>query len=436
MYYQKIVNYFSLLLVISILVTPHMMHAGTSPMGLLILEIMGLILLLTLFSGDIRFFTINRITWLGLLVGVSIPVIYLIPLPMSIWEQLPGRENFLPSINWLIEKGEPVPWLSLSLIPQKTVHALLAITPVLAIFLGTVYQSRRNILWIIYALVAIASIQATIGFIQYPAAGHARGTYINTNHFAALMYMVLPFIFALLAYSIGGKLSSRHREGLPSYINNTFLFGFLGILIVLAGIISTSRTGGFLIFSAVIISGIVFLRHIGGKQGLGLSAILGIAGLGVATSVGLIPVINRFITLNPADSLRWETFPDTIIGIKQYFPIGSGPGTFQEVFITFQSIGADREGFINHAHNDYLELFLETGVIGMIFTALAFFIFIQGWFSLSKKSWNKMKFLNVAAGVAVSLTLAHALLDFNFHNPANALVFACVFGIFLNQEKV
>lgn len=434
MSYQKVVNHLSLTLVILLLATPHMMHAGTSPLALLILEIMGLALLLILFSGNIKIFNINHLTWFGLLAGLSIPIIYLIPLPLSIWEQLPGRNNFLPSINWLIEKGEPVPWLSLSLIPQNTVHALLAIIPILAIFLGTVYQNKKGLLWIAYALIIIASVQATIGFIQYPVTSHAQGTYINTNHFAAFMYMVLPFTFALLTYAIGSK-ASNYEGGGYSYFNSTFLFGLISILLILSGIFSTSRTGGFLIFSAVIISIVVFFRHIGGRQGMGLSTLLGILGLGAATSIGLIPVINRFVTLNPAESLRWEIFPDMITGVQKYFPIGSGPGTFQEIFITFQSMGIDREGFVNRAHNDYLELLLETGIIGVIFTVLAFFIFIQGWLSLRKQPWNKIKFLNSAAGIAVSLMLVHALLDFNFHNPANALAFACIFGIFLNQEK-
>lgn len=433
--YQKLVNAFSVVLIIAMLIIPHMMHAGTSPQALLVLEIMGIILLLVLFSGSTEFFAINHITWFGLLVGLSIPIIYLIPLPLFIWEQLPGRENFLPSINWLIENNEPVPWLSLSLIPQKTIHALLAIIPILAIFLGTVYQSRRNILWIVCALIALASVQAIIGWIQYTEIGSAQGTYINRNHFSAFMYMVLPFTLALLVYNLRKK-SSDSDSGLSSATNNMFLLSGLSILIIVAGIISTSRTGGFLIFSAVIFSGMVFLRHIGRRKSLGLGVISGIIGLGVLTSIGLIPVINRFITLNPGEGLRWDIFPDTIVGIQKYFPIGSGPGTFQEVFKTFQSMGIDREGFINHAHNDYLELFLETGLIGIGFSGLAFFIFIQGWLSLKQCSWDRTKFINSAAGIAVSLMLVHALLDFNFHNPANALTFACIFGIFLNKGRL
>lgn len=51
------------------------------------------------------------------------PLVYLIPLPYEWWIELPGRERYQASLQWLTQQANLKPYLAISVIPYKTVHA-------------------------------------------------------------------------------------------------------------------------------------------------------------------------------------------------------------------------------------------------------------------------------------------------------------------------
>lgn len=159
--------------------------------------------------------------------------------------------------------------------------------------------------------------------------------------------------------------------------------------------------------------------------------IIGITALGIASSIGLIPVLSRF-GQDPVEDVRWEIFTHTWTAIKQFFPFGSGLGTFQPVFMAFQP--PELPQFVNHAHNDYLELLLETGLWGVILISLFVLAYIAGWLALRHHhSWSRFHFIQTAAGISLFLMGLHSFVDFNLHLPANSIFFAFLAGIFLHR---
>ena len=150
-------------------------------------------------------------------------------------------------------------------------------------------------------------------------------------------------------------------------------------------------------------------------------------------SVGIISTLNRFIALNPFEDARWEFFTHAIKGIKEFWPIGSGIGTFQEVYATMQPV--EQANFINHVHNDYLELLFETGIIGIIILLSALIIYLKSWFSLRSLQWTEMKFIRAATGISLLLLLLHELVDFNLHTPFNQVVFVVFCAIFVTKAQ-
>lgn len=124
--------------------------------------------------------------------------------------------------------------------------------------------------------------------------------------------------------------------------------------------------------------------------------------------------------------------------------VGTGAGThlyFGRLFRRTQ-IQADPE----HAHNDYLELLAEYGIIGLIgMTAFLFFHIHAGLRGLSVNTDPEMndpfasvrdnrRALQIGALTAISAYLAHSVTDFNLHVPGNALMFAFIFGITANPN--
>ena len=421
------------------------LYSGKTVYALLILEVIGYcLLLLTLWQrGKIR---LGQLTSIVLTFIVLSPLIYLIPIPQSIWEMLPGRSAYTEPLNWLIEHNQ-TPWLSLSIVPLKTLHAFIALIPLVAIFLATASLSSKKQLQLAYVFLAIASVQAIIGLIQYsnPTAtwlffeftnqGNAQGTYLNRDHFSALMHISLPMAIGLVACNIGRKEKvARDVNTLSLLLNKVLIFSVVVMLILLGGIFARSRAGVFLIILAIILSLTLFAKHIGGKRSAGLAATIGTLGLGSAISIGLVPVLNRFIVTNPMEDLRWKFFADAISGIKTFFPFGSGPSTFQDVYRTLQPI--ERLRFVNHVHNDYLELVFEMGVIGILILALLLILYVWGWVNMKNYSWGNYRFIKVAAGIGLFLILLHSLVDFNMHTPANAIFVAFLAGLFLNKQEI
>jgi len=415
-----------------------------------ILESLGLITLLIVFwSGLYKGGTYRIVLWF-LLVSLTVACLYVVPIPQGFslplidFNNLPGRSIYSEVDQWLASRGM-VSDATLSLIPNVSVLALLALLPPLALFFVGISVTELQLRNLVYLLLLIAGIQAILGLIQYssgnpafyfgisPNGRSAQGTYVNRDHFAALLEMTLPIAIGLMLYSIGRSSYDRRRDTKTWILNQVLIFGFLAILLFLAGIFARSRTGVFLIMVAVLVSSFVFARHIGGKQSVGLSAVFATIAVALATSIGLIPVLNRFVSRNPVEDERFRIFEHTIEGIKAFFPFGSGPGTFSEVYRAFQPI--EQLSFVNNAHNDYLEFMFEMGAAGVFIIAGFLLLYIFGCFKLMGKVWSRMHFIKVAASIGIFLFMLHLLSEFLLHEPMNTMVFALLIGIFLRKPS-
>jgi len=117
-----------------------------------------------------------------------------------------------------------------------------------------------------------------------------------------------------------------------------------------------------------------------------------------------------------------------------FLPLGSGLGTFGDVFQRYQGEGL--VGYIDHAHNDYAEAFLELGIAGVAVIALLAFAVMARWEALARGAASRsLGLLQVAAGISVLALAAHGAFDFNFHIPANAIYFAFLAGVFFYEPR-
>lgn len=427
----------------ALLVLAPLLYSGKTAFAEMLLSLIGLGIL-----GSLLWVESQQRLYLPVMLftvtGLGLTAAYLLPLPQAQWELLPGRDFYLEGVTWLQQQGV-TPQLAFSIVPAETLIALLALIAPLGIFLVACYLPNTQVTFLVMVFLGIAGLEAALGLIQYasnnpafffglaPNGQSAQGTYRNRDHFVALMEMALPLSFGLMLFAIGKK-SSDDREGMRTSrfswltLNHTLIFGSLTLLILLAGIFSRSRTGVFLIIVTVLLTSLIFAKHIGGKQSAGIMAIIATVGGGIAASIGLIPVLNRFAAQDPLADERWVIFNHTIEGIKTFFPLGSGPGTFPDVYRAFQPI--EQMNFVNNAHNDYLELLFEMGAIGMVIIAGFLILYLYGWVKLWGKPWDRLHFIQRAAGIGIFAILLHSFFDFNLHTPANMIAFAFLCGLF------
>jgi len=238
------------------------------------------------------------------------------------------------------------------------------------------------------------------------------GPYVNRNHFAGFAELIIPM--ALVPMALGKVRRERW-----------FVVGLFAIMPIVALIMSASR-GGIIAFGVqlILLALWMVLRRTGGKQLLAGGAIL-LVTLLMVSWLGVTKTLNRFSSLQSLESSeakRASMRRDTWRIFLDHPWSGTGLGTLQTVFPKYET---NYDGkIVNHAHNDYLEVLAETGVLGGVCCAwFLAILFMEGWKRLRSADGSFTAILHFSALVACVGFLIHSFADFNFHIPANALLF-------------
>jgi O-antigen ligase len=259
--------------------------------------------------------------------------------------------------------------------------------------------------------------------------GRVSGTYVNPNHFAHYLAIVLPMALFIVAWAwhhaAPGTPFGRRVARLLEKNVLAFGIGALGATGCLAGILVGQSRGALLaVFSALFI---IALFAIGGT--LASVVVLG----SLVIFLGRDRTIERF-TPNEGETI---TLVGRTVGAKiafgtwKEFPIfGSGAGTFVDVSSTAQSDSL--QSLFDHAHDDYLEIAATTGALGF---TIAIVTLLAGYWSLVRitfgesavGSFRRCAFQG-AALTSVTVAMVHALFDFNFFIPANPATLAAIAG--------
>lgn len=442
-----------ILLALLLVVAP-LFRGGNRPLILMFLELATLVLAAMLFARPTFKAHLSAAFLASLLLLLLYPTFYLIPLPGDWWAALQGR-GFYAQLFEGFDFKEIAILRPLSLITFNTEYSWLALFPSVIIFLAVVGQATSKLRMLVTVFLGMGVFQAILGLIQYGDGvdsffrfgldgNGANGTYPNRDHFAGLLEMALPIALAMLAATVGPlqKTSPHRRSGWARRIMAFFsgrggkviVYAAITLVIMLGLIFSQSRTGIALAMLGIFLSAVLYSMRLGGANSFGLVGTVVAIGLALAAEIGLLPVLNRFTTVNPADDLRWPIYDAVLPAMGSFFPLGSGPGTFPSIFMRFQT--GDLPGFINHVHNDYLEWLMEGGFIVAVLLVLFTVFYARQWFYVWVKGhWSTFRFAQAGAGVGLLLMALHGLVDFNLHIPANAIYFAFLAGLFFHRHS-
>ena len=387
--------------------------------------------------------------WWGIAILVLEPIVQMIPLPMAWWAILPGHEAYSQALE-IAGASSSSAMRAMSLHARATEYAWLALIPCLAIFFLAQRLDRKQLRRLVALFVVVASCEATLGLLQVGSGpgsplhlgnpyggGSATGTYINKNHFAALMAMALPMLLALWAIEIL-PMRDHHGEAVRSHPRNAdvklavrILLSILLVLVLAALLFTRSRAGigsGLFVFA---LAGVLLFWNAASLQTRIVLVLVALAALLLAAYVGLTPILDKFAPeeLSLSYEGRMRIAMATVRAGLDFLPFGSGLGTFADVFRRYQT--GHLTGFIDHAHNDYAEAFLELGVVGLAAIALLGLAYVMRWRELAgRRLARSLQYFQVAAGLGMLAAIVHAAFDFNFHIPANAIYFSFLAGVF------
>ena len=238
------------------------------------------------------------------------------------------------------------------------------------------------------------------------------GPYVNRNHFAGLMELLIPLALVPLVL---GKVR-------PERLAVVALFAVMPIT---ALFLSASRGGIVSFFVQFGLLVYLLLRRRGlAKSLLAVSAVL-LAALMIVTWLGVGRILERFSsmqTLEVTEGKRaamrrgaWHIFLDHPLA-------GTGLGTLQIAYPPYETLYDGK--VVNHAHNDYLEALAETGALGGLCCAWFLAVLLLKSLSLFRQSdFSFPGALELCGIVACAGFLVHALVDFNFHIPSNLWLF-------------
>ena len=391
-----------------------------------------------------------------------LPLLQLIPLPPWLWTALPNRQ---PSVEAFNIVGRAVPWMPISVSPKATWLSALSLLPPLAVFLSTLllsYPERRRLTLVVLAVgvlsVFIGFLQVAQGqdsplrFFEYTNRTEAVGFFANRNHFAALIYCLIVLSIGWISCWGATVRVPRNQEGKQKA--KEYEYDTASIIAIV---------GGFTVL-VILLAGELMARS---RAGLGLTiiALLGVFALGISNrSAGFGALVNKLligvIALVVVLSLQFafyrvlERIPDglsgdrpiiastTVEAARAYMPLGSGLGTFVPVYAMFEKPQDTADTYVNRAHNDFLEMWLETGILGVALLAL-FVIWlvrrsVEIWRSApalgtSQLDWSLIR----AATIIPALLLAHSLVDFPLRTGAimAIMAFACALLIEITGRR-
>lgn len=441
-------------LLIAVLIVTPLFRAGLTPLAAMLSQLLAIgILSVSLWS--LRRLELRSFEWLVILLLLLVPLLYLVPLPTGLVDAMAGRERYASAFA-LLPVGDLSAWRPASLVPFSTTAAAVALLLPVAVFVATRGLDAERVRVLIKVMLAITALQALLALLQFGVAqggldvawgvkagtgGSGTGTYPNRNHLAGLIEMMLPLVLALLFYNLG-RADTGGRQGTRAWGkraafwgsrsgNAALFYGALALLLIIAAVFTRSRTGIFLVMLGILLSTIVFARRIGGSNVFGPAGTIISLAIAAGIAIGLTPVLDRFSIGNMQEDARFTLFELSFQGAGQFFPFGSGPGTFPDVFPYLQPVELG-SFFVNRAHNDYLEWFFDAGLLALAILVLVLVLYLRQWLQIaSVDDWSRGRFLQVGAGLGMLMVGLHELVDYNLYTPANQVAFAALAGIFL-----
>lgn len=407
-------------------------------------------------------------TVLWVLLGwLAYVMLQLIPLPAF------ARQILSPASLEIYRQAGETGWLPLSLHPFATfLFWLKSIAYVVLFALALLLVNNKHRLVMLgYTLVFSAAFQAFYGSmmalsgLEYLFAmkkleyvGVATGTFVNRNHLAGYLEMVSAIGIGLLiaTSSTRDRVSSwrqRLRNLIHLVLSQKLLLRLMLATMVIALVLTRSRMGNTSFFTSMLVAGLIMLAAYRSQVNSAKemfqrsdtrSAVMLIVSLMVidlfivGTWFGVNEVANRLAqTSLEHDAGRVEVSINTLELLRDYPITGAGGGSFHLAYARYRGDGI--VPYYDHAHQDYLEIMADVGVIGIGFlglvVVLSFWAALRALFRRRDRLMRGMAFASIMGIIAM---LIHSTVDFNLQIPANAATFMIVLAlgwIALNLEQ-
>ncbi|WP_394729494.1 O-antigen ligase family protein [Altererythrobacter sp. GH1-8] len=366
--------------------------------------------------------------WLGRIAWcvAALALLQFVPLPAAIWEALPGRSQIALELSML--GVDPKPAL-VTLLFHESLASLAWAIPAIALFIalrraGSGWEQQISLVVVGVTLVAlvIGLVQFVGGpgskayFYEFTNRGYLVGIFANANHMATLLLVSMPFLAAIFRLQLDEKRATSLEMS---------LLAALCAALIAIGIALVGSLTGYALVMPVIIASIAILF----PNARRVIAVLFAGSIALGAAIFLLSGVNENVfekEVTSSTAGRAVLNDNTLDAISDFFPSGTGLGTFQEVYTRYESLDQVDATYANHAHNDYLEIILEFGLPGLLLLC----VFLVWWASRARLIWSSLTSspFAKAAVIASATLLVHSAWDYPLRTAALSSIFvlSCV----------
>ena len=282
------------------------------------------------------------------------------------------------------------------------------------------------ILYAIYALIALQAGDTILGLPKWAYPGSATGPFVNRNSFAT--FVGFGAILALVqGCAVLVRQSQRHAHDghIVNFRSSIVLFALAYGFLLVVLVATQSRMGLFATLAGSALVILVTMLTIG-RLGFALVAVpVGLALLAAALYLVGGGLFERIANLEFSAEVRTNLYAQVLELIAMRPWTGFGGGTFELAFPLVHQLPVSPDVTWNKAHNTYLTLWSELGLVAGSLPILAVgYLAFRMLRSLIRRegSWSAQ-----TAGLGViALGAVHSLVDFSLEIPANTLLFLAI----------
>lgn len=272
---------------------------------------------------------------------------------------------------------------------------------------------------------------------SYQSLGAAFGPFVNRNHFAFYINICFGLSLGLVGSRLMGRVKSFKVEDLVEGLKDSLSLWMVSVLVFMLGavILCSSRGGMVSLFGGTLITA-AFIAATGSFQRSWkwflLAAVIFAIAAGVQTWLGFDFDDSRYAM---HDDNRTEVWWPLLQLVPRFPVTGTGLGTLAYVEPFTRHSNEQMDTFLENAHNEYLQLLLETGIPGLL-CGLAFIGLLTTKIAYRVRNSRHNAWLYVGALFGLCTISLHSFVEFGFAIPAIAVLAAVLFGHIAGLSRI
>lgn len=366
-----------------------------------------------------------RLCLAAALLVALVPALQLLPVSMALWDRIPARHALAADLS---SAGVAViPHWSLD--PAATERALWTLLPPLALCLGALALPSWQRLRLIQAIVALALCNVLFAFFQIglPVDSELRfydtfdagfgGFLSNTNHQGTACIIGMA-----LSIGLGAEARLHAARGQARQHLAWWYFGLAGAFLLLVPL-STSRAAmGIalpILALALLLTRTLRLGRVVRSRRMAVLALLAVA----LAAIGVHALLG-WMAVDRLEEIRHTLAAAAVAIGRQHAPLGAGVGSFVPAFQQSAPKSLLLGNYINHAHNEYAQWWLEAGWLGMSVLVTVLALLVWAGVQIARHSGRRAALAGACLTALVAL-LAHSWADY----PLRTLTLMTVAGV-------